>query len=144
MTGDDREQAVFGAADGCASILGAVLALAQSDHAALIRMVPSLAVGASVSMAMGLWLADTHSPRWRRIHRAAVMGSATCLGVLLPALPWLLATGALAALLSVTAVAALGILIAEIRSGPALRSYLQTFATLAASVGLALLVGSAA
>lgn len=134
---EDAEQAVFGTLDGLASALGLVVSVAASGR---LQAVAVLATGCAVSMGLGEWLSDANG----RVRRAVVMAVATAAGVVLPAVPLLVLGAGLARVACALIVVALGCVIAELRSGPALRSYLQTFAVIGVCLGLALLVGAAA
>lgn len=133
MTADDRTQAVFGAFDGLASALGMVIALAVagSTHALVVGAV-ALAFAAGASMAAGEWLSDhEQSPR-----RAVVMGLATLVGGLAPAVPFALGSGIVAYVGTVSVAVMGGAIIAELRPGAPLPSYLQTFGVLVGATTL--------
>lgn len=134
---EDAEKAVFGTLDGLASALGLVVSVAASGR---LHAVAVLATGCAVSMGLGEWLSDVRG----RLRRAAVMAGATAVGVVLPAVPLVILDGVAAPVACAAIVVALGCVIAELRSGPSLRSYIQTFAAIGACLGLALLVGAAA
>jgi VIT1/CCC1 family predicted Fe2+/Mn2+ transporter len=82
--------AIFGGFDGANSILGVVQAVpaGQVVHAAALG-----AVSAGMSMAAGSYLSERSRSG---LLRALVLGAATALGTLLPALPYLLWRGAAA------------------------------------------------
>jgi hypothetical protein len=140
---DNHPTAVFGLEDGCSSAMGVILGagITLSSRALLVAAV-ALAVAASVSMAGGLWLSNGDK------RQAFVMAGATLVGSFLPAVPWLVVSGALAFGLCVAIAVALGVLIAELRPGKPLASYAQTFGVLivatGAAVGASLIAGALA
>ena len=135
----DKGTAVFGLFDGMTSVLGMVLALALfGTLRGLIVATVAGAVGAGASMAAGEWLADNdQSP-----HKALIMGLATLIGCMAPAVPFYLTQHWVAYAACGVLVVALGCVIAHLRPEKAPRSYIQTFAVLAIATALA--VGAAA
>ncbi len=143
MSPADREQTIFGGFDGLCSAVGMIAVLAIANSPALLRAAIALAAGAAVSMAFGEWLSDPQA----RVHRALVMGAATLVGSIAPALPYipLDGTGAAVACAGVTVVC--GAAIAELRPGARASSYARTFGVLivacAAAVAASRLAGGA-
>jgi VIT1/CCC1 family predicted Fe2+/Mn2+ transporter len=115
---------IFGLADGSMSILGVVAFL--TGHAGLV-FPAALAGGltASVSMATGEWLSDSGSGPGASV----AMGAATLTGSVLPAIPYAFTHGWLAPCLSATALAAVALTVARLRSHRK-HPYLETFAAL--------------
>ncbi len=141
MRPDDRKQGIFGVFDGLASALGVIVATAATGNAhTVVVAAVALAVGAAVSMAAGEWLSDASGSG----HRAAVMGSATLAGSILPAVPFFAMTGAPAFLACGVVTILLAALIAQARPGGALRSYSVTFAVLGVAASLAVATSLAA
>ena len=90
MSKDDLKQGVFGSFDGLTSALGVITGLVVAgvhDGRHILAASLGLAIAATTGMAAGEYLSDTS----RSKRRAAVMGAATFLGSVLPALPF--ATG---------------------------------------------------
>lgn len=77
--------AIFGAFDGANSIVGVVRGVPPADvvHAAALG-----AVSAGMSMGAGAWLSERSRGWLGRLVRAGVLGAATAVGTLLPALPY--------------------------------------------------------
>lgn len=120
--------AVFGASDGATSLVGVLLTLAghpgQIPAAAL-----GLAVAGGVGMAAGSWLSkdDKAGPV-----ASLVIGGATTVGTLLPALPylWLTGTGAMAASAVVLVLLGGVITVVRARTEPWWRSAAETYGVL--------------
>jgi VIT1/CCC1 family predicted Fe2+/Mn2+ transporter len=136
MDPDDTTQAIFGGFDGLTSALGLIVATALTGGLkAVVVASVAMAVGAGASMAAGEWLSD----RTGNHRRALVMGLATFTGAIMPAAPYFAGLkGPLAYMACGLVAVALGALIAEVRPGPPLRSYLVTFTVLVAASGLAI------
>jgi VIT1/CCC1 family predicted Fe2+/Mn2+ transporter len=138
---EDGSTVVFGLFDGTTSALGVIVATAATGNAkAVIVASVALAVGAAVSMAAGQWLSDTK----RSLRRALVMGLATLLGSILPAVPFFAVSGFLAWVCCGVVTVALASLIAEVRPGAPLPSYAITFTVLTVAAGLAIAASLAA
>ena len=140
---DDRPSAILGLEDGCSSAVGVIVGAGISlDSRALLVAAVSLAVAASFSMGGGLWLSNGSK------RQAVVMAFATFIGSFAPALPWLFTEGALAFGLCGAIAIGLGVIIAEIRPGKPLSSYVVTFSVLlvatGAAVGASLIAGALA
>ena len=140
---EDHPTAVFGIEDGASSAMGVILGAGISlNSRALLIAALALAVSAAVSMGGGQWL-STGDKR-----QSIVMGLATFVGSFLPAAPWLIFEGALAFGLCVGIAIGLGVLIAELRPGKPLESYIATFSVLiiatGAGVGASLVAGAIA
>jgi VIT family len=90
MTADDLQEAVFGATDGATTSVGLVATLWVSHHRSTIALAAAASgIAAAVSMAGGEYLADPDSS----VRRAAVMGLATLVGALEPAVPFFVGYG---------------------------------------------------
>ena len=86
---DLRRQAVFGAFDGTASLLGVVIYLLFTHPALIFPAAMSGAASSAVSMGGGEWLSDSGSGPAASL----VMAAATFTGALLPAVPFAFGTG---------------------------------------------------
>jgi hypothetical protein len=82
----DRREAIFGSFDGMTSTLGVVAGLlaARATGPKILAGAIGIAVAATVGMAAGQYLSDGT----RNLRRASVMGLATLVGSVLPALPF--------------------------------------------------------
>lgn len=133
-----QSEAVFGAFDGMTSLLG-LLAGALVAHAsthALLLEVLGLAVASAVGMAAGDYLSG------KSLALSLVMGAATLLGSVLPAVPVLVLHGATGQACGVVVALSLAAVIAEVRSretGRA-RGYLSTGIVLILTAGLSIAV----
>lgn len=135
---EEQSEAVFGGFDGATSLIGflaAALVVHASSHAILVQAA-GLAVAAAVSMAGGDLLSG------KSLRLSLVMGGATLVGSLAPAVPVVLIPGLFGVLLGVALVVALGVGIAEVRAVETnrRRAYVSTFTVLAAASGLAVAV----
>lgn len=138
LTAEELGDAAFGGFDGLSGTMGVLLGLIAT-HASPGIVLGACAAGAAgnaVSMASGQYLGDRGGPG--RVRRAAVMGVATLLGALAPALPYALLPGALGIALAAVVIGAAAIVISHLRPDHAgIRAYAQTFALLIAAGGAA-------
>lgn len=125
---------VFGTFDGLTSAVGLVFA-AIITSADVVAVSFALAISAAVSMAAGEWLSDDQPKNKGR--RALVMGVATFVGSLAPAIWFMFGVGSLSIALATLTVICLGVVIAELRPGARKPSYLKTFGVLAIASVLA-------
>ncbi len=136
---NDRAVAILGLFDGLASALGMVLALAlQGMLRGLVIAAVAGAVGAGASMAAGEWLADGDSS----LRRARMMGGATLLGCLTPAVPFFVTRAWPAYVACAVLTGALGVVVARLRPEAQPESYIKTFSVLAVATTLALGAGA--
>ena len=129
-------QAVFGLFDGATSALGLVisLAIASNVHTLTIAVV-ALSIAAGIGMAFGEWLSDSKSS----ISLAVIMGIATFVGTILPAIPFfVLGSTTLAFVLCGLTTLCIGSIIAELRPGDRKSSYLKTFSVLTIATGVSI------
>lgn len=129
--------AVFGLADGMMSLLGVVLYL--MGHQSLIF--PAALCGgisSALSMAGGEWLSDSENG----LGASCVMGAATGLGAILPALPYAVTTGPAAVADSVVICVMIGFTVALLRPHKSLWTAMaETFGVLAAIFAVVLVCG---
>lgn len=139
--GDEVEEhsseAIFGSFDGMTSALGIITGLWSAPTSVLLAAVMGLGAAAAVGMGAGQYLGEEHP----ELHVAVIMGLATLLGTLLPAIP-ILAFGHVAGLIGCIAVScAVTAVIAWRR-----KRWLQTFVVLAlvsvATIAVSLLTGA--
>ena len=120
--------AIFGLADGMMSLLGVVLYLL--GHQGLIFPAAlSGGISSALSMAGGEWLSDSENG----LGASCVMGGATGLGAILPALPYAFWTGPAAVAQSVVICCLIGVAVACLRPNRGLgMALVETFGILAA------------
>jgi VIT1/CCC1 family predicted Fe2+/Mn2+ transporter len=123
--------AVFGTFDGLTAVLGLLLSL----HGHPNWVLPSalgLAVAEGVGMAAGEWLSDSGSG----FAASGVIGAATALGSLAPAVPFAVLPMPWAAVASAVVLVAIGTGIAAVRSRDRgwARAFAETFGVLAAAL----------
>jgi hypothetical protein len=103
MSADDKETAIFGAADGLTSTVAVVIAqLITGSRHSLIAGGFAIAIAAGVGMGWSQWLGD----RSGSARRAGVMAAATLLASTAPIVPFLVlwkAAGVIACALVATA-----------------------------------------
>ena len=129
--------AVFGLSDGMMSLLGVVLYLL--GHRDLIfPAAVSGAISSALSMAGGEWLSESDNG----LGASCVMGVATGLGSVLPALPYAFGSGPVAIGMSVAICIGIGIAVALMRPNRRpVRALAETGAVLAAIFVAVLLCG---
>lgn len=122
--------AIFGASDGVTSLVGVLLTLA-GHPAQILPAALGLAVAGGVGMAAGSWLSRDSGAG---LAASGVIGVATAVGTLLPALPYVLLGGVAAMAASGAVLVALGALITAVRarSESVWRSAAETYGVLAA------------
>lgn len=121
--------AVFGMADGLTCALGAILSL--SGHAGLVfATAAALAAAECVGMAAGEWLSDSDEG----LGSSVVIGLATGVGGLVPAVPYAFLKGSWAVAASVLVFVVCAGLIALVRRSERgwARALLETYGVLAA------------
>jgi VIT1/CCC1 family predicted Fe2+/Mn2+ transporter len=120
--------AIFGLADGTMSLLGVVLYLL--GHPALIfPAAVSGGISSSLSMAGGEWLSDSDNG----LGASCVMGAATGLGAILPALPYAFTSGVTAITCSITICVLIGAVVALMRPNRSrMLALAETYAVLGA------------
>lgn len=129
--------AIFGLSDGLMSMLGVVLYL-MGHQALIFPAALSGGISSALSMAGGEWLSDSE----HGLGASCVMGAATGLGAILPALPYAFGTGPVAVAESIMICVLIGIVVAALRPlrgfGMALA---ETFGILLAIFGVVLACG---
>lgn len=135
MNGEQRAEAVFGSFDGATGAVGVVTGalVAHASPHTLLLIAGGSAVANAVSMAAG---DRTSGKSWAL---SIVMGVATLVGALVPALPVALVHGWLGIAWAVALLAGLGVLIAELhrQDQPRAKSYRRTFLLLFVASALA-------
>jgi hypothetical protein len=108
--------AIFGAFDGCASLIGVVIYLLASHPALVFPAAVSGALTAAVSMGGGEFLSDSDNG----LTASAVMAAATFTGALAPAIPFAFSHGPAAVAECAVICAAIVITVAALRTGRSL------------------------
>jgi VIT1/CCC1 family predicted Fe2+/Mn2+ transporter len=101
---------IFGLADGCMTMLGVLLYLLH-DQKLIFPAALMGGISAAVSMAGGEWMSDSDNG----FGAAAVMGLATGLGAIAPAVPFLFVRGPLAIGLTVAVCAVIAAVVGIMR-----------------------------
>jgi VIT1/CCC1 family predicted Fe2+/Mn2+ transporter len=129
---------VLGGFDGTASYLGIIVYLASTHPALIVPTALVGAIGSGISMGGGEWLSDSDNG----FGASLVMAGATFLGALLPALPFALWHGPVAAAESVIICVCIGITVSLLRPKRGLGLALaETFGIMLAVLGVVLLLG---
>lgn len=133
LTAEELGEATFGAFDGLSGTLGVLLGLiaTHSDPGVVLHVCAAGAACNAVSMGSGQYLGDKGGAG--RVRRAAVMGVATLLGALAPALPYALLPGWAGRIGAVLVVLAAGAVVAHLRPARGIRAYVITYGLLAAA-----------
>lgn len=141
MSSDGLSKAIFGACDGVTCVLGVIAAgYITGDTHALVLAAVGLAIAEGIAMAGGSYLSELVNVH--RIEHAAIIGVAACVGVLVPALPFLFAPRPTALVLSLLCTLVLAVVIAQakVKESGWLRAYVQTLAILFVAGGASVLV----
>ncbi|MGH3733744.1 MAG: VIT1/CCC1 transporter family protein [Acidimicrobiales bacterium] len=98
--------AIFGASDGLVATMALILATESHGKKVVLAAALGLLIAEGFGMAASEYLSDTK----RDLRLALIMGVATSLGIILPAIPWTFAGGAAA----VGASCAIGLILAGV------------------------------
>jgi VIT1/CCC1 family predicted Fe2+/Mn2+ transporter len=135
---DLARPATLGGFDGTASLLGVVIYLLFSHPALIFPAAVSGAASSAVSMGGGEWLSDSDNG----FAPSLVMGVATFIGAILPAVPFAFSTGPAAAAESGVVCAGICFTVAGLRED---RGYglalLETFGILAVVIAVTVICG---
>lgn len=126
-----RQPVTFGAADGVTVLLGLLVSLTGQPHA-LVKAAIGAGLAEFVGMSAGAWLSDEKAG----IAPALANGGAALLACLLPALPYLAASGWAAAATSVTLVVLIAAGISLMRPERGVLAFATTYGILLAAAGL--------
>lgn len=125
---DNVSKFVFGSFDGLNCILGVIAAgYVTGDIHALTLAAIGLAIAEGIAMAGGSYLSELVSVY--RMRHALIIGGASAVGILVPALPFFFAPRNVAILLSLFLVVCFAAIIASVRIKTLgiLEAYVQTF-----------------
>ncbi len=129
--------AIFGLADGLMSMLGVVLYL-MGHQSLIFPAALSGGISSALSMAGGEWLSDSENG----FAASCVMGGATGLGAILPALPYAISTGPAAVAESVVICCLIGFIVSLLRPNRGLgMAVTETFGILLAIFAAVLALG---
>lgn len=128
-----REALVFGGVDGTVVALGLVagLAVARQAHAAVWHSALSGGLAELAGMTAGRRQSDGSS--WGV---SLACGTAALAGAVIPGIPYLVLRGSLSLVVSLSLVAAAGVLIGHLTDPPGWRGYMQVFGLLLAAAAL--------
>lgn len=141
MSRDELSKVIFGSFDGMTCVLGVIAAgCVTGNMHALILAAIGLSLAEGVAMAGGTYLSEVADVQ--SVKHAGLIGGASCVGVLVPALPFLFAPKMVAIALSACLTCLLAVIIAQARvtSLGAIAAYAQTFAILLFAAGVSILV----
>lgn len=126
---DNVSKAIFGSFDGLTCVLGVIAAgyVANDMHTLLLAVV-GLAIAEGIAMAGGSYLSEMVAVY--RVRHALVIGVASAVGIIVPAVPFFFAPKNVAILLSLFLIVVFTVIIAQVRVRTlgALEAYVQTFA----------------
>ena len=129
--------ATMGLADGTMSLLGVVLYLLGHQNL-IFPAALSGGISSALSMAGSEWLSDSDSG----FAASCVMGGATGLGAILPALPYAILTGPAAVASSIVICVLIGFVVSCLRPNRGLgMAMVETYGVLAAIFAAVLLLG---
>lgn len=124
-------KAIFGSFDGMTCVLGVIAAgVISGDTHALILASIGLCIAESVAMCGGSYLSEIVAVD--RVKQASIIGVSAGIGVILPVLPFLIASHSLAIVGSAVMTLGMACAIAQARieSSGRIAAYVQTFAIL--------------
>ena len=128
--------AIFGASDGLVATMALILATMTHGRKVVIAAVIGLFIAEGLGMAVSQFLSD---PK-RNVRQALIMGVATSLTIVVPAVPWTFASGGLAVISSCVIAAIFAGFIANARTG-GWPTWLQTYGLLVGVGAIAALAG---
>lgn len=126
-----RQPVTFGAADGVTVVLGLLVSLTGQPHA-LVKAAVGAGVAELVGMTAGAWLSDEQAG----FPAALANGTAALAACVVPALPYLAASGWAAVAGSVALVAMVASGISVMRPEKGLLAFVTTFGILAVAAAL--------
>lgn len=128
--------AIFGASDGLVATMALILATMRHGHKVVLVAVIGLLIAEGLGMAASQFLSDPS----RDLRLASIMGAATSIAIILPGVPWVVTSGAVATGTScVIGLILAGVIARERRGG--LATWLQTYGVLIGVGAIATLAG---
>jgi len=116
---------IFGASDGLVASIALILATMTHGRRVVIAAVIGLLIAEGLGMAASQFLSD---PK-RNLRQATIMGVATSITIIVPAVPWMFSSGNAAAVVSCAIALSFAGLISRARPG-GWSTWLQTYGVL--------------
>ena len=127
---------IFGASDGLVASIALILATMTHGRRVVIAAVIGLLIAEGLGMAASQFLSD---PK-RNLRQATIMGVATSVTIIVPAVPWIFSSGAAASVFSCLIALAFAGLISRARPG-GWSTWLQTYGVLIGVGAIATIAG---
>jgi hypothetical protein len=127
---------IFGASDGLVASIALILATMTHGKRVVIAAIIGLLVAEGLGMAASQFLSDPE----RNLRQATIMGVATSITIVVPAVPWLFSSGTAAAVFSCGIALAFAALISRARPG-GWSTWLQTYGVLIGVGAIATIAG---
>lgn len=128
--------AIFGASDGLVATMALILATMSHGRKVVLAAAIGLLIAEGFGMAASQYLSDAK----RDLRLALIMGVATSLAIIMPAIPWFFTDGAVAVVASCVIGLVLGGVIAYLRPG-GWKECVQTYGVLISVGAIATLAG---
>jgi FtsH-binding integral membrane protein len=127
---------IFGASDGLVASIALILATMTHGQRVVIAAVIGLLIAEGLGMAASQFLSD---PK-RNLRQAMIMGVATSITIIVPAVPWIFSSGATASVFSCLIALAFAGFISRARPG-GWSTWLQTYGVLVGVGAIAAIAG---
>jgi L-cystine uptake protein TcyP (sodium:dicarboxylate symporter family) len=127
---------IFGASDGIVASIALILATMTHGRRVVVAAVIGLFIAEGLGMAASQFLSD---PK-RNLRQAMIMGAATSITIIVPAVPWIFLTGNSAAVISCVIALTFAGLISRARPG-GWSTWLQTYGVLIGVGAIAAIAG---
>ena len=127
---------IFGAADGIVASIALILATMTHGQRVVIAAVIGLLIAEGLGMAASQFLSD---PK-RNLRQAMIMGAATSITIIVPAVPWIFSSGGAASVFSCLIALVFAGLISRARPG-GWSTWLQTYGVLVGVGAIAAIAG---
>ena len=127
---------IFGASDGLVASIALILATMTHGQRVVIAAVIGLLIAEGLGMAASQFLSD---PK-RNLRQAMIMGVATSITIIVPAVPWIFSSGAAASVFSCFIALAFAGFISRARPG-GWSTWLQTYGVLVGVGAIAAIAG---
>jgi FtsH-binding integral membrane protein len=127
---------IFGASDGLVASIALILATMTHGQRVVIAAVIGLLIAEGLGMAASQFLSD---PK-RNLRQAMIMGVATSLTIIVPAVPWIFSSGGVASVFSCLIALVFAGLISRARPG-GWSTWLQTYGVLVGVGAIAAIAG---
>jgi FtsH-binding integral membrane protein len=127
---------IFGASDGLVASIALILATMTHGRRVVLAAVIGLLIAEGLGMAASQFLSD---PK-RNLRQATIMGVATSITIVVPAVPWIFASGDAAAVISCAIALAFAGLISRVRPG-GWSTWIQTYGVLIGVGAIATIAG---